>query len=128
MSLRAAALALSVCLVLPGCITRISGGSASTGAVTEADAGPFPENYEEITRRWVAQNVRVIATMREFSATRPIPGAADQGILFGVGEVKGWQTMVDAEGLDAIGMTTGHITYNLLLRDGQVVAQQKLLR
>lgn len=107
-----------------GCVTRITESPAESAA----ECGPFPTDYVGITRRWFEGKVKVIAVLQEFRAEPPVAGSSEFGFV-GWGKVqRGWRTTVVGSGTDAIGMSTGQIAYAVLIRDGEVVADQKLMR
>jgi hypothetical protein len=123
--LAAAPLAAAFLLAsLPACVTRI--GTTDPAEASDA-AGPFPDGYEAIVRRWLEKEIRVLAQIEEFAVERPVRGFSTGAPIFG-SRTDGWRTSVRAAGRDSVGMSTGAISYALLLRDGKVVEHQKLLR
>ena len=114
----AVAFAVLVVVATPACTSRIV-------AIEEHDskviAGPFPEEYESIARRWIESEIRNLAAIDTFTVERPTPGFSEGSALFGGSRTDGWRTVVRASGRDSVGMGTGLLVYALLLRDGKVV-------
>lgn len=106
---------------LPSCVSRIAESSDPA-----ADVGPRPDDHQSIARRWFESNVPVLATIERFEAEPPTHGTLEK-TSFGLGTpVHGWRTVATASGKDSLGMSTGRISYVLLIRDGAVVGHQRL--
>jgi hypothetical protein len=117
---RSAALliALVVLAATPAC-TRIVEDPDGVG-VTAEDAGPFPEDYESIARRWAVQELSRFSKIEGISASRPSPGMWERKGI-GASTTYGWVTNVTVSGKDRVGMSTGRVKHQLLIRDGEVV-------
>ena len=115
-----AALAL---VAAPACTSKIT-ETPDAGAATEAEAGPFPDEYETIAKRWVLDDHRRITQIDDFSMERPVPGQLHRSEVLG-GMVTGWRSVVVFTGRDRGGMKTGKMEYVVLIRDGEVVGSQK---
>lgn len=112
------ALALSLCLATPACTRMVQDPTGA--AVTAEEAGPFPEDYETIVRRWAVRELSRLSSIDEVSVPRPTPGFWERKGL-GADTVTGWVTRADISGRDRAGLATGRVTYQLLIRDGEVV-------
>ena len=111
-------LTLATLLVAPAC-TRIVEDPEGIG-VTAEDAGPYPEDYEDIVRRWAVRELTRFSKIEGLSVSRPTPGMFERKGI-GASTAYGWVTTAVVSGKDRLGMSTGRVKHQLLLRDGEVV-------
>jgi hypothetical protein len=114
-------LLLSLCLLLGGCIMNIG---ATVSQRSPEELGPFPDDYREIVKRWIDDNVRGISGIETLSISKPRAGFADSVLTR---RRFGWWTHASFRARDRIGMPTGRLAFSLLIRDGRVIARQKRL-
>lgn len=115
---------LAALLIAPlaGCISTIG---PQVAGVSPVDGGPFPDDYEQIVARWIQQRFRFYSQIENLRISNPQPGLERPPILSLRGTRYGWWTRVIFRALDRLGASTGRISYALLIREGEVVAQQK---
>jgi len=89
---------------------------------TPEELGPFPQNYEQITRRWIDDHVRAVSSIDRVSISPPKPGFAD---AIWMRRRFGWAVFVSFSARDRAGFSKGRISYALLIRNDEVVAHQK---
>ena len=114
-----AAALVAVLAVSPGCISTIS--ESPTPEATEA-TGPYPAEYEAIVRKWILSDLFRIVSIDDLEVSKPQVGVSRRLIF---GDEHGWRAEVSFWGRDRIGSSTGQMDYTVLIRDGEVVAQQK---
>jgi len=110
---------VAVLAVSPGCISTIA--EAPSPEATEA-TGPFPADYELIVRKWILSDLFRIVSIDDLDVSKPEVGVSRRLIF---GDEQGWRAQVSFWGRDRIGSSTGRMDYTVLIRDGEVVAQQK---
>jgi hypothetical protein len=120
-NLACAGLLLGLC----GCLYSIG---PSVAERTADELGPYPEHYQEIVLRWIEDEFRAYSQLERHQIAPPRPGVAKPPLLSLRSSRYGWWTRVSFHARDRIGAPTGRIVYALLIRDGDVVRHQKLLR
>ena len=120
--MRATALALPLALaalfIAPGCARIVEDSSGV--AISSEEAGPFPEDYENVIRRWAVRELSRFSVVDRVVAPRPNPGMWERKAIMG-GPVYGWVTTAQISGRDRIGMATGDVTYQIVIHEGEVV-------
>jgi hypothetical protein len=116
-------LPLVACLAL-GCVTNIGPDISDD---PDRDPGPFPERYESIVRRWIQDEFRRLSQVERLSVARPQRGFARPPLLGLRGTRYGWWSRVTFRARDRLGAPTGSLAYSVLIRDGEVIAHQKLV-
>jgi hypothetical protein len=91
------------------------------------ELGPFPEEYERVVRLWIEGRFRNYTSITRLDVSRPQPGLARAPLLSLASDRYGWWSQVAFQATDRIGAPTGAIRYRVLIRDNEVVAQQKQL-
>jgi len=119
----AALTSLVACLAL-GCITNIGPGISDD---PDRDAGPYPDRYESIVRRWIQDEFRLYSQVERLNVARPQEGFARRPLLSLRGTRYGWWSRVTFRARDRLGAPTGTIAYSVLIREGEVIAHQKLV-
>jgi hypothetical protein len=119
----ALALAVVACLAL-GCVTNIGPGLSDD---PDRDPGPFPDRYESIVRRWIQDEFRRISQVERLNVARPQQGIARPPLLSLRGTRYGWWSRVTFRARDGVGAPTGTIAYSVLIREGEIIAHQKLV-
>jgi hypothetical protein len=89
-----------------------------------SELGPYPDEYREIVRLWIEDNLRGITEIDSLHVSEPSPGFADSVLM---PRRYGWWTRVAFYARDGLGLSKGRISYALLIRSAKVIAQQKLL-
>jgi len=81
--------------------------------------GPYPEQYREIIHHWIDDKFTELQGINSLEIVPPVPGVAEP-FLSG-DKTYGWTTMITLRAYDRIGMPTGPLRYNVLIREEQVV-------
>jgi hypothetical protein len=105
--------------VLVGCATRVGPTAAEPEA---ALLGPYPEKYEQIVRLWIEDDFRRVTRIDSLRVSAPLPGFSDGPLR---PKTYGWWSRVNLRARDRLGAPTGTLTYDILIRDGQVIAWRK---
>ena len=85
-------------------------------------AAALRTEYEAIVRKWILSDLFRIVSIDDLEASKPEAGVSRRLIL---GNKEGWRAEVSFWGRDRIGSSTGRMDYTVLIRDGEVIAQQK---
>jgi len=110
--------ALAVLGLVVGCVNV----KALQGKGNIERCGPYPEDYREVVRSWADTYFTNLNGISGMTITRPIPGIKSG---WRTNTVYGWWTRVKVRGYDQIGMPTGSMQYNVLIRNRAVVYSQK---
>jgi hypothetical protein len=104
-------------LVLIGGLVA-SGCAAPTGM--KADAGPHPENYEEIIKTYLHDHLKDPYNVQELTITKPTPTTIWTGIL-NDSNVNLWMTCVGYNAKNSYGGYVGVKYYSFPIRYGSIV-------
>ena len=84
--------------------------------------GPYPDDYESIVRKWILSDLFRIVSIDDLQVSKPVAGVSKRLVL---SNKQGWRAEVSFWGRDRIGSSTGRMDYTVLIRDGEVVSEQK---
>jgi hypothetical protein len=113
------AVLLAAIAFTPACLSTIA------EAPTQGDVsvtGPYPDDYEAIVRKWILSDLFRIVSIDDLQVSKPEAGVNKRLVL---SDKQGWRAEVSFWGRDRIGTATGRMDYTVLIRDGEVVSEQK---
>ena len=119
-------LALALALALMGCLavacTTIK--PDLTRQPVEL-TGPFPDDYVEVIRGWIGDELLDISTVTSLQVSVPVAGHAERWPFRK--RLNGWYSRVTFKAKDSVGVSKGKLAYSVLLHESAVISYRKLL-
>lgn len=92
-----------------------------------ADHGPYPANYQQIVRDYIAKSFFDPYSVRDVQIQKPTKGWFTGAPMFGEpAQYYGWEIIFTANGKNRLGAYAGLQKIDLLVRDGRVIKVMNL--